>query len=129
MNENNVSTAPKKDFNQIIQTKKLTNLVGYIPQTLRERLQDSENLEDICHYIESTGKKPIIAFLLGIVCPFMYLCGIHNFYLGRPAKAICQMLTGWIFVGYVWHIIDVIGINKNIQSENRKLLLELLDAK
>lgn len=52
-------------------------------------------------------KSKMLAGLLGL---FLGGFGVHNFYIGKPGKAVAQILTSFVGIGFIWGLIDGIMI-------------------
>lgn len=60
---------------------------------------------------KSTGAAYLLWFFLGIV-------SAHRFYLGRTGTAFLQIASYFIFIGFVWLLIDAFLIPGMIRDSN-----------
>lgn len=69
----------------------------------------------------SVGAAYLLWFFLGIF-------SAHRFYLGRPGTALLQILSYFVFIGFLWWLIDAFlipGMIRGRQDEIRQRLTTL----
>lgn len=68
---------------------------------------------------KSTGAAYLLWFFLGLL-------SAHRFYLGKPGTAILQIVSYFIFVGFLWWLIDAFLIPNMIQEHKEKVRSKLM---
>ena len=67
-------------------------------------------------------KNKVIVYLL-----WFCLCsiGAHRFYLGNKGYALCMLFFGWA-TAFIWNLVDVFFIGKELQKVNDKIEEEII---
>lgn len=77
--------------------------------------------------VANDGPNITLAYLLWF---FLGLVSAHRFYLGRAGTAILQILSYFIFIGFIWLLVDAFlipGMVREKQEEIRqRMTTELL---
>lgn len=70
---------------------------------------------------KSAGAAYVLWILTGLVSG-------HRFYLNRPGTALLQIASYFVFIGFVWWIVDGFLIPGMIQQHNAKVRGRLVDS-
>ncbi len=73
--------------------------------------------------VANDGPSTGAAYLLWI---FLGLFSGHRFYLGRPGTAILQILSYFILIGFIWHIVDAFLIPGMIRARKEQIRQRLM---
>ncbi|NYT40545.1 TM2 domain-containing protein [Sphingomonas sp. R-74633] len=76
--------------------------------------------------VTNDGPNIAVAYLLWL---FLWFVSGHRFYLGRPVSAICQILSYFILIGFVWLLVDAVlipGMIREKQDEIRHGMMRAL---
>lgn len=57
---------------------------------------------------------------------FLWFVSAHRFYLGRPGTAILQILSYFIFIGFIWVLVDAFLIPDMIRKHQGQLRERML---
>jgi len=68
--------------------------------------------------VTNDGPSTGVAYLLWF---FLWFVSGHRFYLGRPGTAILQILSYFIFVGFLWVLIDAFLIPDMIRAKRNEI--------
>lgn len=75
---------------------------------------------------KSIGAAFALWFFLGII-------SAHRFYLNRPISALLQIASYFIFVGFIWWIVDAFLLGDMVQKHSaglrEKMLSDLMPTK
>ena len=74
--------------------------------------------------LSNRKKSAGIAFALWF---FLGIFAAHRFYLGRPWTAILQILSYFLFIGFIWWVIDAFLIPGMIDKDTEKIRAHLIE--
>ncbi len=75
----------------------------------------------VANEAKSTGVAYALWFFLGIL-------SVHRFYLGRPVSGILQILSYFIFIGFIWWIVDAFLIPDMVRQHRAKIREEMITS-
>lgn len=68
--------------------------------------------------VTNDGPSTGAAYLLWF---FLWFVSGHRFYLGRPVSAILQILSYFVFIGFIWVLIDAFLIPEMIRDKRNEV--------
>jgi TM2 domain-containing membrane protein YozV len=73
--------------------------------------------------VTNDGPSTGAAYLLWF---FLWFVSGHRFYLGRPVSAILQILSYFIFVGFIWVLVDAFLIPEMIREKRNEVRSDMM---
>lgn len=75
--------------------------------------------------VTNARKSTFLAYVLWF---FLWWVSAHRFYLGRPGTAVLQIVSYFVFIGFVWLLIDAFlipGMVRDDMNRERERLMDL----